>query len=67
MVELKPCPFCGGEAELKKESYAFGLEKIERVYCHCLNCGIATPVCAASLDYCAVDKIIEIWNTRVND
>ena len=67
MVELKPCPFCGGEAELKKDSYTFGIEKIGRVYCRCLNCGIVTPVYEASLDYCAVNKVIEVWNTRVND
>lgn len=67
MVELKPCPFCGSEAKLHKESFGFGTNKVERVYCHCPNCGITTRIYAPSIDYCATDKAIEDWNTRVND
>lgn len=67
MVQLKPCPFCGGEAELKKDSYYAGAVKVERVYCRCSNCGIATRIYGPSIDYCATDRVIKVWNTRVND
>lgn len=67
MVQLKPCPFCGSEAKLHKESFGFGTDKVERVYCRCPNCEITTRVYAPSIDYCATNKAIEVWNTRVND
>ena len=48
--ELKPCPFCGGEAE-------YGLTMAgEEVYC--TNCGAAMPRTTTK------DAAIEAWNTR---
>lgn len=64
MIELKPCPFCGGKAELY-ESEAYNLkteEKEEQIRffvmceeCTALVCGLSKKVAA------------ERWNRRTND
>lgn len=50
--ELKPCPFCGGKAELIRSATSY--------YCHvtCPNCGVFTA--AFNLD----ETAIEAWNLR---
>ena len=55
MEELKPCPFCGGQAELR----IVGIGGYKTAYeVRCLNCGVGT-------DY-DEDKqsVIDVWNTR---
>ncbi len=54
METLKPCPFCGGAAELyDPESYP-GLQKV----C-CRECGIDTPLISDN-------EAIAAWNRRVS-
>jgi DNA-directed RNA polymerase subunit RPC12/RpoP len=60
MTELKPCPFCGGEAKLSgRESY----EKSAKVEC---------PHCGAKIfkrDFtstAAADECVRVWNNRPN-
>ena len=36
MVELKPCPFCGGEADYRTENFG------ARVWVKCVICGVST-------------------------
>jgi Lar family restriction alleviation protein len=55
MVELKPCPFCGGEAEINDIG--------DRTYGSCLEC------CARSEWYWRTEdknltRAIRAWNTR---
>ena len=38
-TELKPCPFCNGEAEIKKGKAYY----IDAVYAHCTKCGATMP------------------------
>lgn len=49
---LKPCPFCGGKAELYKSSFDYGSKNIE-----CSECHIVTR------DGRKYD-VITIWNRR---
>lgn len=39
MTEIKPCPFCGGKAEVFQRVKHNGFNTYE---IHCLNCGIGT-------------------------
>lgn len=57
--KLKPCPFCGGEAEITK---SYGLPLDGYVYVECLNCGASVRRIKISADYCANDKAVELWN-----
>lgn len=50
--ELKPCPFCGGEAELFQE-YGWAVS--------CTSC------CVKTLKYRIREKAIKAWNRRANN
>ena len=78
MDKLKPCPFCGGAAELTN-SNAYGSPI---VFVRCAKCKARTPYMwidhprmkAAGLDEStryteeqAEAKAIEAWNRRAND
>lgn len=63
MAELKPCPFCGGKAELKKREYG---DNTGFAYVLCKDCGNKTQEFDKSLDLCAVDEAIKSWNRRAN-
>ena len=55
MLDLKSCPFCGGEAELKEgEREYFAMCMI-----YCMKCGINTGL----YDY--EEEAIDIWQTRI--
>ena len=55
-MELKPCPFCGGEAQLR----VFGwIDHKEHYGIRCLSC------LAQTMDYYNTEEdAIEAWNTR---
>ena len=60
MNELKPCPFCGGEAEIFED-----YEIITKyVTVRCSKCFAKIQNVTASIYFCAEDKAIEMWNTR---
>ena len=54
MEEIKPCPFCGGEAGITWDKW-----KNDEMYC-CVecDCGVSTGV------YETVDEAVEHWNRR---
>ena len=56
--KLKPCPFCGGEAELRVNVCA--------VYIACTECSAESVHVLTSPMYTAADKAAEAWNNRVN-
>lgn len=63
-LDLKPCPFCGGEAKLS------GAYTIEGVTAWAVYCG-KTPSdfsCGAQITSIeSEEKAIESWNRRVKD
>lgn len=68
MPKLKPCPFCGGKAELKKGIYnphgVFG-SRSEDKYCYricCSNCLITQP----KRRYFTYEEAVKDWNTRAD-
>lgn len=59
--ELKACPFCGHEAELREnERIMVGGDPMRTWYVSCGNprCGIRTPECVAP------ESAARIWNRR---
>ena len=66
MAELKPCPFCGGQARMKYGKYnllgAYGTEETERKWArvYCIKCGISQPIRINPTK----EQAIEYWNMR---
>jgi hypothetical protein len=61
MPELKPCPFCGREVELRLEP-SFGSDSRQEYWSiHC-ECPMGSP--DALYDADEKQKIIDDWNTR---
>lgn len=52
MDELKPCPFCGGEARLDMD--------FDWSYVYCINC-------QAQIERAWKKEAIEAWNRRAED
>lgn len=60
-AELKPCPFCGGEAEII--SYYFkGTANRMHFFCQCKSCGTRMQNWNG---YRTRANAIEAWNRRV--
>ena len=56
---LKPCPFCGGEAKSKSSVDVFGHEGFFSVLCR---------KCYARTGYYETEaEVIEAWNRRANE
>ena len=56
---LKPCPFCGGQAIVQEMRYSM-LQSEDFV--KCINCGAES-----SRYYDDIHSSIKAWNRRVND
>lgn len=56
MDELKPCPFCGGKAEIIGGPSKYGLKQIR-----CTKC------CNCTAFWKGRKKAIEMWNIRVDN
>jgi Lar family restriction alleviation protein len=57
--KLKPCPFCGGQADLCKDEW--NPKSNLKYFVICSSCGITTE--------CKGTKrsVIKIWNRRINN
>ena len=72
MPELKPCPFCGGEASdggyvkygkpLKDIFWEGGLPITEAFFCNCISCGVRNI--QGAVGHQSRAEAIAAWNTR---
>lgn len=58
--ELKPCPFCGGKAEIA-QTMPCGT-RTYRFFATCLVCGVEMPRIARTRK-----QATEVWNRRVDN
>lgn len=58
--ELKPCPFCGGKAQLDHDGLA------DYSYVRCMECHARTRDITVASYHCSDDKAIELWNHRAD-
>lgn len=57
-VKLKPCPFCGGEAEINTNS------QVTCCWVECTECNSRTRCFEEDVGYCAMDSAAMVWNQR---
>ena len=61
---LDACPFCGGFADFCRSSRSEYSVYIETVYAQCHQCVSTSAQVDVSAEYCANDRVIELWNRR---
>lgn len=59
MNDLKPCPFCGGEADCNNVAFEKGNKKMWAV--ECIECGVVSNF------FYTEEKAIEAWNRRAEN
>lgn len=64
MNELKPCPFCGGEARLKRINGYYGYTS-DAYSVECLCCGATIKKSNGYRDL--TNSVISSWNRRAKD
>jgi Lar family restriction alleviation protein len=62
--DLKPCPFCGGAAQLTHNAYGVAMNGS---YVLCPGCGCTTKTFGISTAYASDEKATEAWNRRADD
>ena len=62
MNELKPCPFCGGDALLSHD-----YEGIGSSYVRCGKCGLESIRFIRAFDTASDDRAAEFWNRRADN
>lgn len=79
MTEIKPCPFCGGEARMVCTSTVSECELLSKTFIiTCGKCGVRSPKPfriyvrigndgTCTYDASEKDKAIEAWNRRADD
>ena len=65
MSELKPCPFCGGEAEIKRVGNEYTKKRAIHIDCSTFGCTVQIRVAALrhNHEWCE-EKATDKWNTR---
>ena len=66
MSELKPCPFCGCDMEIRQDKYPDGSERIELYGYHEENCILGAVLwCTYPEDGGTDENLAEAWNCRL--
>lgn len=63
-TELKPCPFCGGKANLIENHICGGKDYS---YVTCESCHVRTQQYTVSVRFCPNDEATKAWNRRSDD
>jgi hypothetical protein len=66
-VELKPCPFCGGDAEMDtRQGYTnyFNGRPETGIAIYCRACGVQQMICRGDVPDVEPEHVIELWNRR---
>jgi Lar family restriction alleviation protein len=65
-VELKPCPFCGSEANIQSrmDEDIWSHDTVKWVRVQCGGCDVETPEWPESV---AEDEVYAVWNSRVGE
>ena len=61
MPDLKPCPFCGGEALLDHDYEGMGAS-----YVRCKKCGLESIRFIKSFECASDDRAVKFWNMRAD-
>lgn len=64
MIELKPCPFCGGEPTMRSLAETANYEATNYILCLNDNCSVKPSMMKT---YSTMEEAIEAWNRRVNE
>ena len=64
MAELKPCPFCGGEAN---QVAKFMPDNTNYYYIMCSKCKASSNMFFSYVGYEGLDEAISAWNRRVDN
>jgi Lar family restriction alleviation protein len=68
-IELLPCPFCGGVAELDTRQYYRTIkgEMDDRVCVYCTTCNADMGIGKKDVPDVQPEHVIDLWNTRASD
>jgi Lar family restriction alleviation protein len=66
-TKLKPCPFCGGKAELKKSKLPDDIAFDGYLYCVVCQCGYKVAMRDSAATRESEEYIIDFWNRRATD
>ena len=62
-IKLKPCPFCGKQAELSSGRF----DGKDTSYVVCTRCGSRGEFFFVSPKYASAERAIEAWNRRSDE
>lgn len=67
MIELKPCPFCGGEAKIYSATTS-GYPKYPKAHCYCERCHASSAAFTdTEQNGTHILNASEAWNRRASD
>lgn len=66
-IELKPCPFCGGEAIISRNDMIIKRKTQRCAWVYCQKCGAKTPYYMRSNFEHYMRSAIEAWNRRADN
>lgn len=65
-TDLKPCPFCGGKAEIRRGGKG-NASAPEMSWVACTRCGARTEAWTVSASYASDEMAVNSWNRRPED